>query len=108
MDHLNITEKKGDNYILLEIVGTVNSYTYTEFQQKVYSIIKTTNLILDMGRVTNLSSSGLGVLMSAVEDGEEAGTKLYIMSPSDIVRLAIESTGFQHLFPVIRSVGEVM
>ncbi len=108
MDNLNITERKGDGYVLLEVMGTVNSYTYTDFQQKVYSLIKATNVILDMSRVTNLSSSGLGVLMSAVEDGEQTDHKLYIMSPSEIVRLAIESTGFQDAFPIIRTVGEVM
>ncbi len=108
MDHLSITERKSDGYVLLEIIGTVNSYTYTDFQQKVYGLIKTTNLVLDMSRVSNLSSSGLGVLMSAVEDGQETGHKLYIMTPSEIVRMAIESTGFQELFPIIRSATEVM
>ena len=108
MDHLNITERKGDGYTLLEVMGTVNSYTYTEFQQRVYSLIKTTNLVLDMRHVSNLSSSGLGVLMSAVEDGQESGHKLYVMNPSEIVRLAIESTGFSEHFPLIHSIHEVM
>jgi anti-anti-sigma factor len=108
VEHLNITERKGDTYVLLEVMGSVNSYTYTEFQQRVYSLIRMTNLILDMARVTNLSSSGLGVLMSAVEDGEDCGHKLYIMNPSEIVRLAVESTGFSDMFPVIHSVNEVM
>jgi anti-anti-sigma factor len=108
MDHLNITERKGDGFALLEVLGTVNSYTYTEFQQKVYVLIKTTNLVLDMSRVSNLSSSGLGVLMSAVEDGQESGHKLYVMNPSEIVRMAIDSTGFAEMFPIIRSTNEVM
>lgn len=108
MDHLNITERKGDGYMLLEVMGTVNSYTYSDFQQRVQKIVAATNLVLDMSRVSNLSSSGLGVLMSAVEDGQEHGHKLYILNPSDIVRLAIESTGFAEMFPVIRSINEVM
>ena len=108
MDHLNITEREGEGYILLEVMGTVNSYTYTDFQQRVYDLIRKTNLVLDMSRVTNLSSSGLGVLMSAVEDGEECGNKLFIMNPSEIVRLAIESTGFGDMFTVVRSIAEVI
>lgn len=107
MDHLNITERRGDAHVLLEIIGTVNSYTYTDFQQRVYSLIRETNLVLDMSRVSSLSSSGLGVLMSAVEEGQELGHKVYIMNPSEIVRMAIESTGFPDLFPIIRSVNEV-
>jgi len=108
MESITIVEKAGPNYALLEVSGTVNSYTYTEFQQKVYSLIKETNLVLDLSRVVNLSSSGLGVLMAAVDDGEDEGHKLYVMNPSEIVRLAIESTGFEDMFPVIYSLTEVV
>ncbi|HOJ99102.1 MAG TPA: anti-sigma factor antagonist [Termitinemataceae bacterium] len=107
MDHLNISERLGDNYVLLEIMGTINSYTYSDFQQRVYTLIDQTNLVLDMSRVSSLSSSGLGVLMSAIEIGQERGHKLYILNPSEIVRLAIESTGFPELFQIIRSIHEV-
>ena len=108
MENISIVEKNGPNYSLLEVSGTVNSYTYTEFQAKVYSLIKQTNLVLDLSRVVNLSSSGLGVLMAALDDGEELGNKLYIMKPSEVVRLAIESTGFSELFTVIFSLTEVV
>jgi anti-sigma B factor antagonist len=108
MENISIIEKTGSNYSLLEVSGTINSYTYTEFQEKVYSLIKVTNLVLDLSRVTNLSSSGLGVLMSALDDGETAGNKLYVMKPSEVVRLAIESTGFSEMFTVIYSLTEVL
>lgn len=108
MENIAIVEKSGSNYALLEVSGTINSYTYTEFQNKVYALIKQTNLVLDLSRVTNLSSSGLGVLMAALDDGEEAGNKLYIMKPSEVVRLAIDSTGFSEMFSVIYSLTEVL
>lgn len=108
MEHISIVEKSGSNYALLEVAGTINSYTYTEFEQKVYALIKSGNLVLDLSRVTNLSSSGLGALMAALDDGEENGTKLYVMKPSEIVRLAIDSTGFSELFTVIHSLTEVV
>jgi anti-anti-sigma factor len=108
MENITIVEKTGSNYALLEVAGTINSYTYTEFQNKVYSLIKETNLVLDLSRVSNLSSSGLGVLMAALDDGETVGKKLYIMKPSEVVRLAIESTGFSELFTVIYSLTEVL
>jgi anti-sigma B factor antagonist len=108
MENISIIEKSGSNYSLLEVAGTINSYTYTEFQTKVYSLVKVTNLVLDLSRVTNLSSSGLGVLMAAYDDVQEAGFKLYIMKPSEVVRLAIESTGFSELFTIIYSLTEVV
>jgi anti-anti-sigma factor len=107
MEQINITEKGGDTYILLEVKGSINSYTYTEFQNKVYAIVKKTNLCLDLSAVTNLSSAGLGVLMTAQEDAEAYGHKLYIMKPSDIVKMALDSTGFAEMFTTIRSPHEI-
>ena len=63
---------------------------------------------LDLSQVSSLSSSGLGVLMAAVSDGEEVGKKLFVMNPSEVVRLAIQSTGFADMFPVITSLTEVV
>ncbi|MDR1748892.1 MAG: STAS domain-containing protein [Spirochaetaceae bacterium] len=108
MEQISISVKLGPNYALLEVIGTINSYTYSDFQDKVYSLIKETNLVIEMSQVTNLASAGLGVLMAAYEDGEETGHKLYIMRPSQIVRMAIESTGFAEMFPVIHSLTEVL
>lgn len=108
MEHISIVEKSGPNYALLEVSGTINSYTCDEFQTKVYSLIKQTNLVLDLSRVFNLSSSGLGVILAAWDDGEQNGTKLYIMKPSEIVRLALVSTGFSDMFPIIYSLTEVI
>jgi anti-anti-sigma factor len=107
MEQISITEKSGDNYSLLIIKGSVNSYTFTEFQTKVYDLVRSTNLCLDMSEVTNLSSAGLGVLMTALEDASESGHKLYILKPSEIVKMAIDSTGFAEMFTIIRSAHEI-
>jgi anti-anti-sigma factor len=108
MEQISISVKRGVNYALLEVGGTINSYTYLDFQDKVYSLIKETNLVIEMSMVTNLSSSGLGVLMAAYEDAEEAHHTLYIMRPSQVVRLALESTGFADMFSIIHSLTEVL
>ena len=107
MDNLIITEKLTDSYVLLTVSGSINSYTYHEFETKVYNIIKEHSIVLDLSRVTNLSSSGLGILMAASEDGEDVGHKIYILNPSEVVKLAIASTGFSEVFPIIRSLDEV-
>ena len=107
MDNLAITEKVNDTFVLLTVAGSINSYTYHEFEKKVYDLIKEHSIVLDMGRVTNLSSSGLGILMAASEDGADIGHKIYILNPSEVVKLAIASTGFSEVFPVIHSLDEI-
>ena len=108
MEQLIITEKKGANYILLEVSGNLNSYTYSELQTKIVNYIKDMELIIDLSLVRGISSSGLGSLMVGYEDGETYGHKLYLMNPSQIVKLAIDSTGFSEYFPIIHSVNEVI
>jgi anti-sigma B factor antagonist len=108
MDKLDITVKEGDTYIQLSVKGSINSYTFSDFQTSVYSLIQKTNLCLDMSEVKNISSAGLGVLMTALEDAESSGKKLYILKPSEIVRLAIDSTGFSEKFTILGSVHEIV
>ena len=108
MEQLSIIEKKGANYMLLEVTGNLNTYTYTELQTKIVTSIKDAEVIVDLSAVRGISSSGLGSLMVGYEDGETYGHKLYIMNPSQIVKLAIDSTGFAEYFPVIHSVNEVL
>ena len=107
MENLLITEKINDSFALLTVSGSINSYTYHEFERKVYDLIKEHSIVLDLSRVTNLSSSGLGILMAASEDGAELGHTIYIMNPSEVVNLAIASTGFAEAFPIIHSFDEI-
>lgn len=107
MEALTIEEKKGANYMLLDVSGVINAFTFNEFRTKVYSYIKENNLVIDLSEVTGFDSSGLGVLMGAYNDGEESGHKLYLMSPSGDAYKALDSTGFTDTFNIIHSVTEV-
>ncbi len=107
MDQLTITEKKTDKYVLLDIEGSLNSYTYPDFQDKLYALVQKSNVCVDMSKVSNLSSAGLGVLMSAMESGEERGFSLYILKPSEVAKMAIESTGFGDVFKIVQSADQV-
>mgnify|MGYP001764564322 FL=1 len=44
--------------------------------------------------------------MAAIDDASDAGRKLWILKPSEIVRMAIESTGFADSFAVIGALRE--
>ena len=107
MDHIGITEKSGANYILLEISGVITSNTFTELQNKVFDLIRQTNLVIDLAECTKIDSSGLSVIMGVHNEGEDVDHKLYIMRPSSDARHAIDSTGFTDTFNIIHSVTEV-
>ncbi len=107
MEKLRILEQKHDSFVLLELVGIVDLQTYTEFHQRVYTHIATTNIVVDLSRVNNFTSIGLGVLLYGIEEGRQRGNRIYLLNPSDIVRLAIESTGFADLFSIIPTMRDI-
>ncbi|MBQ7882305.1 MAG: STAS domain-containing protein [Treponema sp.] len=108
MDQLKIIEKIGSNYVLMELSGVINSYTSSEFQAKVYSMVLDTNLVLDLEDVESIDSAGVGIIMAGFNDAEDSDHKLYLMNPSPAARKAIEDTGFYDTFYFIHSVTEVV
>ncbi|MBQ4377572.1 MAG: STAS domain-containing protein [Treponema sp.] len=107
MEQLSITEKQGANYILYEISGVMNTYTITELAEKLDENIKKSNIVLDLERVENVDSVGVGLIMATHNDGEDNNHRLYIMNPSAPARIALEDTGFYDVFEVIHAVTEV-
>ena len=107
MEDLKIISTNTADFQLLKISGAINSYTFTEFETKVFAAIKVCDVVLDLSSVSHLSSSGLGVLMSAREEGEEINNKIYILKPSSVVKMAIDSTGFSDMFSFINSIEDI-
>lgn len=108
MEQLKIQEKKGANYNLLELFGVLDSYNFTELQQKAFALVKENNLVLDLSNLTSMDSSGLSAILGSSTLGLEFGKMLYIMNPSSEARRALESTGFIDMFNIIFSVTEVV
>lgn len=107
MEQLTVIEKEGANYKLYELVGALNAYTLGEFSKKLYEDVIKINVVLDMSKITELDPSGIGVLMAAFNDAEDAGTKLYFMAMSNEASIAITNTGFKYLFNIITAVTEI-
>lgn len=107
MEQITITEKDGANYHLYELEGALNAYTLGEFQETLYDAVQKNNVVLDMSRLIELDASGIGLLMAAFNDSEDAGHKLYFMTMSNEADKAIAATGFKYVFNLINSVTEV-
>ena len=85
MEQLIIQEKNAPNYILLELIGPVNSYTFAEFEKRAYEIIKETHLVLDMSKVNAIDSCGLSVLFGCFNDGKPKNRTVFLRSRSKSV-----------------------
>ena len=83
MEQLTIVEKEGANYALYELEGALNAYTLGEFQKTLFQAVQMNNVVLDMSELVELDASGLGTVLAAFNDSEDAGRKLYFMSLSN-------------------------
>lgn len=108
MTQLDIVEREEEDRYLLTLSGPVNSYTYTDLQEKLGKALGLAPLVVvDLEKVTNLSSAGIGVLMAAMDDAEAEGRRLVLLRPSEIARMAIDSTGFGERFTIAENLREL-
>jgi len=107
MEQLSITEKQGANYVLYEVSGSMNTYTITELSEKLDETIKKSNVVVDLERVEDIDSVGVGLIMATFNEGEDCGHHFYMMNPSAAARQALEDTGFYDVFAFIHAVTEV-
>jgi anti-anti-sigma factor len=107
MTQLDIIVHNEHHRLLLSVSGPINSYTFTDFQEKVYKAIAQADTAVDMEHVTALSSAGIGVIMTAMEDAETTGHGFALVNPSEAVKIALDSTGFGDRFPVVKTLKQV-
>ncbi len=107
MTGISIEASERGPWTVLSVHGPINSYTFNELQEKTMLHAGRVHIAADLSGVTSMTSAGIGVLLAAVEDAETAGKRFIIVSPSEVVRLAIESTGFADRFPTAPSLKEL-
>lgn len=107
MTQLDIEERREEGLTVLSVSGPVNSYTYGDFQEKLGKALSRGDVVVDLEKVSTLSSAGIGVLMASLDDAEAEGKRLRLLKPSEIVLLALDSTGFAERFPIIKSLKEL-
>ncbi len=100
MTGISIETIERGSWTVLTVHGPINSYTFNEFQEKAMGLAGQADLAIDLSGVSSMTSAGIGVLLAATEDAEAAGKRLVVIAPSEVSRLAIESTGFSDRFPV--------
>jgi len=82
MTQLDISVSREGGVERIAVSGPINSYTFSDFQEKVYKSVVSADTLIDMSKVTTLSSAGIGVLMAALDEAESSGHRLAICRPS--------------------------
>jgi anti-sigma B factor antagonist len=95
-----VERKQSGDLTILAVNGYLDAHTAPDFEKAIQGEIEAgrVRLIADCGGLTYISSAGLGVFMSFIEDIREAGGDLKICNLSPKVAQVFEILGFNSIF----------
>lgn len=95
---MDITTGRDGDQLKVQVKGSINTVTATEFEQQVLTTVAKggTALVLDFSEVDYVSSAGLRSLLKIDQD-KPAEMSMTIVGVNDEVREVFEMTGFDQL-----------
>lgn len=91
---------------VLSLDGFLDAHTAPQFEEAIQKEINAgrRNLVVDCSKLTYISSAGLGVFMSFIEEIRDAGGDIRICGVMPKVLQVFEILGFQTLFDIVPDV----
>jgi len=97
------------SYTIIEIHGDVDYYTVGELKKKLFSFIndKNRNIILDLGGVEYLDSSGIGLIVTAHKVMNSYGGTIGLLHVKEVIRELLKMATVDTLLPIYASEQEL-
>jgi len=107
---MEIVEEKLQNVWVLKPVGRIDASCSDQIKDKVLSLIDAsqTSLLIDLGEVDFIDSSGLGTLVSSLNSIKKAGGKLKICDIQENPKQVFEMTRLDRVFEVFDGQDEAL
>lgn len=100
----------GEGVVLLSLSGYLDAHTF-EDMEKVMERLFDANLykiIVDLSRLSYISSAGAGVFISKIGQATENGGNIIFLRPSETVMEVFDLLGLTQIFPVVYSEREAL
>ena len=107
---LAIEAEQVNGTLVARLDGRVDGQNAQEFQGAIEGLLegKDVNLLLDLERVSFLSSAGLGVLLAIARQLHKSARKISVCSLSDSIRGVFLISGFHKIIPTHASREEAI
>lgn len=101
---LNTTNR--EDLSIMSIEGYLDAHTAPQFEEKLQAEIEAgrTRIVVDCSKLTYISSAGLGVFMSFIEEIREHSGDIKISGLAPKVRHTFEILGFHDIFDLLDDV----
>jgi anti-sigma B factor antagonist len=95
-----------DSLWIIEVEGFLDAHTAPQFESAIQQALEAgqTRFIIDCGKLNYISSAGLGVFMSFIEEVREKGGDIKICGLVPKVRHTFEILGFHDIFDLLDDV----
>ena len=95
---------------VLEVRGEVDVHTATQLQDRLFPLVAAGRhpVVVDLTGLSFLDSTGLGVLVGARNEAEQAGAALRLVCTSDRVLKLFRITGLDAVFEIYATVPEAI
>ncbi len=107
---LEITLTKKDSYTLIRLDGEVDASNSVELDQAIQEILAsgTKKILVDGSTLEYISSAGLGVFMSYLEDFQDNGITFIIFGLNDKVQNVFHILGLDQLITIEKDQHEAL
>ena len=97
---MDINMTREGTQLNVEVVGRLDSLTYTELEEALDNAYDGVELlVMDLGQLEYVSSSGLRVLLGASQTMDEQG-KMVVRNVTDPIRKVINMVGFDSVLHI--------
>lgn len=87
---------------VLDLTGEVDSYNAPKLRERMVNLIEegNPNLVINMGGVDYIDSTGLGTLVGGLKRASEKGGAIRIICPNEQIHKVFNITGLVKVFPI--------
>ena len=99
---LSLATRSVSDHVVLEIGGEIDVYTAPRLRERLIEMVNSgeKNVIVDLGRVEFLDSTGLGVLVGRLKLARTRGGSMRLVGTDDRVLKVFSITGLDKVFEI--------
>jgi anti-sigma B factor antagonist len=107
---LTLNTRTEGQHTVLAVAGEVDVYTAPALRDRIADLLDKgqQRLVIDLGGVEFLDSTGLGVLVAGLNRAREVGGSLSLVCPQERVLKLFRITGLDEVFTVHSTVDEAL
>lgn len=107
---MNISSESHDNCTLLRLEGRLDLNSSSKLKEQVKELVSegSTNVVLELGGVGFVNSSGLGTLVSILKDVRIVKGQMVLCNLAQYVQEIFEITQLSHIFDIYATETEAM